>query len=133
MSAWASRYVGLPFVDGGRDGDGADCWGLARLVYAQELAIELEDRRGDYRAADGATVEAVIQAGIGPQGWIRVDRPNPFDMILMRQGRHASHVGVAIDQRMMLHAAHDGAIIEPYTGAIWSRRILAFYRHSNRI
>ena len=44
---WANAYVGLPWADLGRDRTGCDCWGLARLVYAEQLGIALP--YGGYR------------------------------------------------------------------------------------
>ena len=38
---WSAGYVGLPWLDGGRSADGADCWGLVRLVYERELGNAL--------------------------------------------------------------------------------------------
>lgn len=51
--AWANEYVGLPWKNGGRldpgrlaagplkEGDGLDCWGLARMVAAERFGAEL--------------------------------------------------------------------------------------------
>lgn len=38
---WCARYIGLPHEAGARGPDKVDCWGLLRLIYAQEFQIEL--------------------------------------------------------------------------------------------
>jgi cell wall-associated NlpC family hydrolase len=36
-----NKFVGIPFIDGGDSYDGADCYGLIRLYYRDELGIEI--------------------------------------------------------------------------------------------
>ena len=59
---WTSRYVGIPFVDGGRGIDGLDCWGLFLLVYLEQFGIELPSY-GEISAMDLLTVEGRSTAG----------------------------------------------------------------------
>ncbi len=37
--AWVSGYVGVPWLDRGRTADGADSWGLVRLVLAGQMML----------------------------------------------------------------------------------------------
>lgn len=56
MSHWADRFVGLPFKRMGRDAAGLDCWGLVRLVLAEQAAIILPSYSKD--DPDGWSIEA---------------------------------------------------------------------------
>lgn len=38
-----TRFVGIPYLRGGRDFSGCDCFGLLKLYYAEVLHIELPD------------------------------------------------------------------------------------------
>ena len=46
--AWATKYVGVPYVPGGRTIKGFDCWGLIHLIWSNEYGTELapEDNLG---------------------------------------------------------------------------------------
>ena len=56
MYAWVEKYVGIPFVSGGRDKTGLDCYGLVRLVLRDEYGYNLPVFNGDYTNADNVLV-----------------------------------------------------------------------------
>lgn len=39
MAAWINDYLAVPYVDGGRDCLGFDCWGLARHVLHHHYGV----------------------------------------------------------------------------------------------
>ena len=125
---WSTGYVGLPWVDRGRERTGLDCWGLVRLVYAEQLGIDLPA----YSESYASTAElAAIDAAITSQrsGWARAGEPAPFDVALHRWGRYEAHVGVMIDGRRMLHMMEGvSARIERIDEPLWNRRLVGFFR-----
>lgn len=104
MSDWLARYVGVPFVDGGRDFKGWDCWGLVRAAFRAERGIELPSY-GEISALDLVRVAKQIANdtafGVGP--WIETLHPSSFDVAVMFRRRLAVHVGLMIDHHRLLH------------------------------
>lgn len=134
MIDW-SRYVGLPFVDKGRDWAGIDCWGLLRLVYAETFGLDLPSFADGYATtADRVAVAALIGRSVGratPWQTVASGAERPGDGILIREGGEPRHVGIVVRPGRMLHATREAgaAVIENYRGCLWRRRIIGFYRH----
>ncbi|MBA5776298.1 C40 family peptidase [Stappia sp. F7233] len=130
---WSDRYVGIPFRDGGRDLAGLDCWGLVRLVYAQELGIDLPSY-GEISARQLISVARAISAGARSEEWRPVGSDNlrPFDVAVMRRsgGINACHVGVLIRPGQVLHVEYATATVAvPLSHFTIRERIACFRRH----
>lgn len=131
---WAARYIGLPYADQGRDRAGVDCWGLARLVYREELEIDLPSCAGDYTSAEEAReVNAVLAGAPERNQWRCVDVARAFDLFELRTGRLASHVGIAVGSDLMLHVHADGTSKIERLAPRWSSRVVGIYRHENML
>lgn len=88
---WSSKYVGIPYVEGGRDRSGLDCWGLLRLVYLEEDGLELPELPDVTRQTPTA-IACEIAKQIVEQGWVQT---NPFEraaVAISLQDR--PHVGI---------------------------------------
>lgn len=133
---WWGRYVGLPYVDGGRGPQAVDCWGLIVLIYRERLGIELPSY-GEISAADLLRIARAIASGSGIEdGWAPVDEPQPYDVVMMRSGRGSRatvHVGIMVTDRLMLHAeAGMGSGVVPVSHYSVAGRILGYRRHASR-
>lgn len=124
--------MGIPQANLGRSELGCDCWGLVRLVYRRELAIDLPSYRGAYVSPDereeiAALVDSVEQ--VGP--WRQADHPAPFNLLVFRRGQLRSHLGLRITSRLMLHMdGTDQARIADLRAGRWIRRLAGEYRYS---
>jgi cell wall-associated NlpC family hydrolase len=130
-SAWANAYVGLPWADKGRARSGCDCWGLARIVYADLAGIDLPSYDEAYAsAAELAEIEAIVTEEVAGATWSRIADPRPLDLVLFRRGRARSHVGLVVEAPLMLHMdGDDCAKIGNWRGGAFERRLIGFYRH----
>jgi cell wall-associated NlpC family hydrolase len=126
----------LRFRDGGRDWKGVDCWGLVRLIYREELGIELPDY-GDVSARDlGAVARHVTRDSLLPP-WNRVEDPAAFDGVSFRGAairavdRQAGmHVGLMIGSRRLIHIDEGAGVqVAPIDHPSFRHRILHFVRH----
>lgn len=129
-------FVGIPFVDGGRDRSGCDCWGLVRIVFAERAGIDLPSY-GDISANEllriAREMSTVTSSG---EIWRRVDGEarKPLDVVLMKRLSEVSrvpvHVGVMSTPSRVLHTviAADSHTV-PLTDPSIRTRIIGFFRH----
>jgi cell wall-associated NlpC family hydrolase len=128
---WAGHYIGLPFQDHGRDKSGLDCWGLVRLVMAEQFGIALPSFLREYeRTTQVDRISALIERESVKWRLIAKGLEMCGDIIVLRVRGKPMHVGVVLGDRHMLHIEHGiNSVIESYAGARWSERIAGFYRY----
>ena len=76
--SWANEYVGIPWLWRGRDRTGIDCYGLVRLVYREQLSVELPEEQ--YLAVE----DVEDRIGCRRPFWSQVSRPEPFDVAIVK-------------------------------------------------
>lgn len=132
---WAGRYIGLPFVTHGRDRSGLDCWGLARLVMAEQLGRALPSYVYEYES----TLQADVISELIARECVLWDRvfdghERLGDIIVLRLLGQPMHVGVVLGDRQMLHIEEGiDSAIESYAGARWQHRVFGFFRYREAI
>ncbi len=130
-SAWAAKFIGIPYKERGRDADGLDCWGLARAVQAEVFGVSLPsfaDQR-DERVGDWNRLAAVVD--VQPTTWRRIPDggEQPGDLVLIRRWGYPAHVGVVIAPGDMLHATVGlGVCVERYRETKWRHKVEGFWR-----
>lgn len=131
MNHWTQKYVGIPYLDRGRTFEGADCYGLIRLVYRDELLIDLASFSEEYPSAvDMACVAGLISDARTEQTWIEQREARPYDVLVFRRGRVECHLGLVVARGRMLHMAEgQSSRIEPYETGEWMPRLTGIYRH----
>ncbi|MBW8322661.1 MAG: C40 family peptidase [Arenimonas sp.] len=131
MTHWSASYIGIPHAEFGYGPDGAHCWGLAVLVYGRELGITLPTYVGCYASlAERREIAALVEGESADPVWSLVAEPRPFDIAVFRMGRYATHVGVVVNETLVLHVqASDQAKIQNFSVAPLKDRLTGLYRH----
>ena len=117
-----SKYIGLPYKVGS-----TDCWGLIRMVYADHLGIALPEYAG---IVMGPAVNDLIEGLLESMQWVEAVVPEPYDVILLRDGRRL-HIGMVVDTDQMLHTVENkNACLERFTRPYWAPSIIGFYQYA---
>ncbi len=128
---WLGHYIGLPFKEHGRERTGLDCWGLVRLVLAEQFGFHVPSYVADYtRTTDAASISKLISREA--LDWRSVARGDESlgDVLVMRMRGQPMHVGLVAGDGQMLHVERGvNSALERYTGARWASRIDAIYRY----
>jgi cell wall-associated NlpC family hydrolase len=130
---WAGHYIGLPFLDHGRDRSGLDCWGLVRLVMAEQLGFALPSYIRDYqRTTQVDRISALIERESPKWKNIAPGQEICGDVIVLRVRGRPMHVGLVLGDKQMLHIEFGiNSVIERYAGTRWTDRVAGFYRHKS--
>lgn len=130
---WAGHYIGLPFKGHGRDRSGLDCWGLVRLVMAEQFGLALPSFCQEYgRTTDTQRISQLIARESTTWREVTADGEELGDIVVLRMRGKPMHVGMVLGDSQMLHIEQGiDSAIEKYRGARWQDRIAGFYRYKN--
>ena len=109
----ALGQIGRPYRYGGGDGDGFDCSGLARHVYA-EAGISLPRTAAEQRRTGRPIALANAQPG---------------DLVFFNMG-NGTHVGIYVGDGRVVHAPAKGkqVTVTSVTTRYWKQRLAAVVR-----
>ena len=126
---WAERYIGLRFVDKGRNLKGVDCWGLVRLVLLERAGIETP-LHGEISSAELLTVARVITGSAAADPWRKVEGARPLDVVVMRE--KSFHVGIMVSETDVLHIERaTDSVAPPLSRVRMAFEVIGFYRHKS--
>jgi cell wall-associated NlpC family hydrolase len=108
------KYLGKPFVDGGRGPDGYDCWGLVLAIYRNDFGVRIPL---DYDISAYATM-AVVRAfshQMTDGDWTLLTTPaTPSVLGLAMHPEHpdlVNHCGVYLGKGLMIHALKPTGVV----------------------
>ena len=131
---WTGHYIGLPFKTHGRSCQGLDCWGLVRLVLAEQFGIALPSYINEYQnVAQIDKINDLFYREIKRHCKINYDNEKCGDVIIMLIRNKPAHFGIVLGDNHMLHIeANCKSSIENYNNKRWDDRIYGFYRYRNQ-
>lgn len=112
------RYFKIPFVPGGRDWSGCDCYGLVRLVLQEEKGIFLPLFKDVCSSEEFNMIR---------NSFIEADTPADFDIVSMRPigTGYFAHLGLYW-HGYILHITESGVVMQ--RAARIPRLIKGYYR-----
>ena len=120
---WADDFVGLPYENEGRGPEAFDCLGLLIAVNRDVFGKEIEDPGFSMAQALRPSNRKKLE-----HQFERAETPTEGDALLFNLGRRALHVGVYINENLMLHSHFDLSTVERWSGPNWFCRFVGAYR-----
>lgn len=130
MYDWCRKYVGIPFVSGGRDFTGCDCYGLVRLVLKEEYGISLPLLNSDYtNALSVAETKRLFFENVPLLCGERIKEPEEKAVALMNMCGRLCHVGLYAGEGYIIHSRHKvGVVCERLSSPQLAGRVEGWYR-----
>lgn len=131
LDEFAKRAIRVPFVIGGRDWSGWDCWGLVVVAYQEVAGVKIESFARQYND-DLGYQEIAVMIGRERPVWNPIPAPQPLAVSLYRINGREAHTSLCLDARTMLHAVDRvGTYIEPIDGPLWEKRHVGFFERGD--
>lgn len=122
------KYLRIPYKHQGRDYKGADCFGLLRIFYLEELGIDLPDYEQDY-LEDWWKEQSLLLDMYSAYGFKKVKYPEFGSVILFKNTTtNPGHIGIVIDDANFIHMTRDGVGVACFQYGVWARQIHSFYK-----
>lgn len=127
------RYLEIPFLDGGRSFNGADCYGLVRLIHMSENIGQLPEFCGIGAKETLKIRSAVSDNQCNCSEWKKVENDVKFgDVVLLKINGAPVHVGMMLDAKKFIHISDKiDCSIDSLSTSRWRTRIEGIYRHQN--
>jgi len=128
---WSQQYIGLPWKEKGRTRAGIDCYGLVRLILAEQCGIRLPSYTGAYASTEErAQILAAITAGSADLAR-RIERHEvrPFDVVEMMDEGVPTHLGIVSAPGRMIHIPRRRLSEMPrWDRGAWADKVVGFWR-----
>jgi cell wall-associated NlpC family hydrolase len=108
---WLNEYVGIPYVWGGRDINGLDCYGLCALLYKEQYDMILPDWIGaeiDLRGRENEISKAVTSGD-----FTELQEPTEGCFAVCYRSKVAHHLGLYFGGCVLHSHRTTGVVFEP--------------------
>ena len=133
MYTWTQKYVGIPFLSGGRTEMGCDCYGLIRLILQNEYDILLPELKSDYHALNAKETKLLFSENIPLICGTKIESPEEKAICLIRTTAGLlTHVGIYAGDGFIIHSRNrTGAVCERIFSPFLTGRIEGWYHVRN--
>ncbi len=122
-----NKYIGIPFQHHGRDENGADCYGLVRLILAQEFDKHLPDF-WQYEGADDVKSIGRLFFDNTPILTHKVEEPTEGNVVLYQFRGYTSHIAVYVGNGNIVHIMKNiNSVCVPIEKGFLRGRVEGFY------
>ena len=112
MYSWVKNYIGIPFVSGGRDASGCDCYGIVRLILANEYGYDLPVLLGDYsNALNIAETKRLFTENIPILCGNKIEKPEEKSVALIKMFGRLCHIGLYAGDNYIIHSRHKTGVV----------------------
>lgn len=128
LPSWVSRYVGVEFSPHGRTLEGCDCYGLVRIVLAEQFNVHLPRLDTEYEFGDAYSEELAINSQLFVLPVKKVEKPFIADLVFLRYFGNTSHIGLYVGDSILLHTAPKrNSCLDSLQSPFLKSRITAYY------
>jgi cell wall-associated NlpC family hydrolase len=127
-------YIRIPFEELGRSRQGADCWGLACIIFKEERGIELPSLLGYSDTKDKVKISDIIRSESMCWELVEKGKESKFDIAVFRMLGQPMHIGIVIRHGLMIHCERGSGVhlTEYYKERQWDKRLEGFFRYADR-
>lgn len=131
---WSNKYISIPFVEHGRTREGCDCWGLARVIYEEQLGVNLPLLLNYKNTKDSANIAELYENEHQEWSEVKKGEEKPFDILVFKILGFPTHIGIVINKGYMIHCEYGiGTHVTEYNREIqWSKRLAGIYRYNKK-
>lgn len=128
---WCNNYISVPFEEHGRSRQGCDCWGLARLIYKEQLGIDLPELLDYKNTKDSRNIAELYNVERCDWQEIPLGQEQPFDILVFKMLGLPTHIAVVVNKGLMIHCEKGcGTHISEYNREVqWKTRLAGVYRY----
>lgn len=132
---WVNSYIGIPWLDNGRTREGCDCYGLVRLVLAEQFQVIL-DRHDQFYTIVADSIPEITERFLASKEdprWRPLDESEvyqPGDVLLYLINADRWHCAVYVGETLMLHVRQGcNAIVDRMDSMMWRNRFEGAHRY----
>ena len=131
MYSWVQDYIGIPFVSGGRNRRGLDCYGLIRLVLMEQYGCTLPLLNGKYDNALNLYDTSPLFFQQLPILTEKIAGPQERALALLEMHQLPCHLGLFCGGESIIHSRSGvGVVAERLDSRRLPGRIAGWYRVS---